>query len=264
VNILAARVAFRERPLVDVIDLSLRFVVVHAKDYAKVALAVLVPGVLASWAASSVFGWIFGWIVAITIASLLTVPFTLLASRLVFEEVPRTRDVLIAAARELPGILAVRVLTFLLLTLGLTVLVVPAFWFGAVLFFLDEVKLLERAPLTPAFARAQRLATSSLGGALMAHLLLLVLRVVAVALADVAGRAVIGELLQFRPPEAAFSAGGSVLALLGLFLTVPFFATARFFVYLDVRTRSEGWDVQTRFAALAARAAADARVMEAG
>ena len=30
-------------------------------------------------------------------------------------------------------------------------------------------------------------------------------------------------------------------------------ATTRFFVYLDVRTRAEGWDIQTRFAALARR-----------
>ena len=31
-----------------------------------------------------------------------------------------------------------------------------------------------------------------------------------------------------------------------------FVASARFLVYLVVRTRSEGWDIQTRFAALAA------------
>lgn len=263
-NILAARVAFRERPLVDVIDLSLRFVVVHARDYAKVALAVVLPAFLASWAAASLGGWVVGWVVAIALSSLATTPFTILASRLVFEEVPRTRDVLAAAARDLPGILVVRLLSLFALALGLLVLVVPAAWFGAVVFFVDEVKLLERADLTPAFARAQRLATSSLGTALMAHLLFLVLRVSAVALADVAGRAVLGELLQFRPPESAFSAGGSVLCLAGLFLTVPFFATGRLFAYLDVRTRSEGWDIQTRFAALAARAAADARAVEVG
>ncbi|CAN5747553.1 hypothetical protein BH11MYX4_BH11MYX4_30880 [soil metagenome] len=34
---------------------------------------------------------------------------------------------------------------------------------------------------------------------------------------------------------------------------IPYVATARFFIYLNVRTRVEGWDVQTRFAALAAR-----------
>lgn len=53
-----------------------------------------------------------------------------------------------------------------------------------------------------------------------------------------------------------FVDGGSALALLGWWLSVPFVATARFFVYLDIRTRSEGWDIQTRFAGIAARAAA--------
>lgn len=174
-NVLAARVAFRERPLVDVIDLSLRFVVVHARDYAKVALAVILPTFLASWGAASLGGWILGWTVAIALSSLATIPFTILASRLVFEDLPQTRDVLAAALRDLPGVVVVRTLSLLAFALGLVVLVVPAVWFGAVIFFVDEVKLLERADLTPAFARAQRLATSSFGTALMAYLLFLVL-----------------------------------------------------------------------------------------
>jgi hypothetical protein len=38
-------------------------------------------------------------------------------------------------------------------------------------------------------------------------------------------------------------------------LFIPYVATARFLAYLDLRTRSEGWDIQTRFAAIALRAA---------
>ena len=34
-------------------------------------------------------------------------------------------------------------------------------------------------------------------------------------------------------------------------------ATARFFLYLNVRTRTEGWDIQTRFAQLAMREGAE-------
>ena len=37
-------------------------------------------------------------------------------------------------------------------------------------------------------------------------------------------------------------------------MTVPFAATCRFLLYINARTRTEGWDVQTRFAAIAARA----------
>ena len=52
-----------------------------------------------------------------------------------------------------------------------------------------------------------------------------------------------------------FREGGSWLALAGWWSALPLLATARFFVYLDIRTRSEGWDIQTRFAAIAARVA---------
>ncbi len=262
-NILSARVAFRERPLVDVVDLSLRFVVVHGAAYAKVAAAALLPGLALAWAVASVTGWVFGWIFAAVLASFATVPFTVLASRLVFEDVPRTRDVLGASVSALGGVLALRLAALFAIGAGLLFLVVPAFWFGAILFFVDEVHLLERASVPATFGRAQRLTGSSLGDAMLAYLLLLCGRLAAIALADVAGRAVLGEVLQFRPPESLFSAGGSVLGLVGLFGVVPFFATARFFAYLDVRTRTEGWDVQTRFAALAARAEADAERMEA-
>lgn len=68
----------------------------------------------------------------------------------------------------------------------------------------------------------------------------------------------LAELFQFQPPASMFTQGGSVLAVLGWFAIIPYAATARFFVYLNVRTRVEGWDVQTRFAALAMRAETDA------
>lgn len=262
-NIATARVAFRERALVDVLDLALRFVVVHAAVYAKVAAAVLLPAFAVAWAASAAFGWVAGWAVAVALASLVTLPFTLLASRLVFEDVPRARDVLRASWQAVGSVVVLRIVSLVAFVLGATFFVVPAFWLGATLVFLDEVKLLEGAPLASALGRTQRLASSSFGGAMLAYLLLLASRLAVVVLADVAGRTMIGELFQFRPPASLFATGGSVLGLLGLFAVAPFFATARFFAYLDVRTRTEGWDVQTRFAALAARAAEETRVKEA-
>jgi hypothetical protein len=75
-------------------------------------------------------------------------------------------------------------------------------------------------------------------------------------LADVAGRELLQEMLEVRSPASMFTDGGSALALLGWWASLPILATARFFVYLDIRTRTEGWDIQTRFAAIATRAAA--------
>jgi hypothetical protein len=39
------------------------------------------------------------------------------------------------------------------------------------------------------------------------------------------------------------------LALLGLFWVVPYLATAKFLLYIDLRTRKEGWDLQLKLAA---------------
>jgi hypothetical protein len=78
----------------------------------------------------------------------------------------------------------------------------------------------------------------------------------AAMLADVAGREMLQGLLEVRPPPSMFHEGISWLALVGWWGSVPWLATARFFVYLDTRTRTEGWDIQTRFAAIAARASA--------
>jgi hypothetical protein len=84
--------------------------------------------------------------------------------------------------------------------------------------------------------------------------LLLVARVAATVLGDAGGREVLSQVLQIDPPRSLFDAGGSWMALAGFWLGLPLASTARFFAYLDVRTRTEGWDIQTRFAALAAGA----------
>lgn len=257
-NVLSARVVVRERPLFDVVDLALRFVVVHGGAYARLAAAVLVLPALLACATARLFGWVAGGCVALALASVATVPFTLLAARLVFEDPPRVKDVLAASARALPGALAVRLLGSLALAAGTAFFLVPGGWVLAAFLFTDEVLLLERASATAALGRASRIAGASLGAAMLAAILLVALQIAAVVGADAAGRTVLSELVQLRPPPSLFSAGGSELGIVGLFAAAPLLATIRFFVYLDVRTRAEGWDVQTRFAALASRAAAGA------
>lgn len=253
-DVLRARVAFRDRAFIDVMDLALRFLVVHARLYARVALMVLVPCTLLTYVIASEAGWVAGWCAALVLAFVAQVPFTVLASRVVFQEKVRAREVLRAALADVPRILVMRVLwTGMILGSGL-IFVVPAGWVGSVFGFTNEVMLLERAPIGQSFGRSNRVASSSLADAMLGLLLGIVVPMVGVLLADIGGRQLIGELFQFRAPASAFSEGGSFLAVLGWFVVVPYVATARFFVYLNVRTRVEGWDVQTRFAALASRA----------
>ncbi len=253
VDVAAARVSLRNRAIVDVFDLALRFVVVHAVAFAKVSLFVLAPCLALSLAAASAWGWIAGWAVALVLGVMARIPFTVLASRLVFDDAVRVRSVLGSAAREIPRIAVMRGIWLLAVGTGLFFFIFPAFYVSAIFLFLDEIVVLERSGIGGAFVRAQRVASNGPGETFVATLLVIILPLVAVVLAEFGGQTLIGELLQFRPPASAWSTGGSVLCLLGWFGIVPYVATARFFTYLNIRTRTEGWDIQTRFAALAAR-----------
>jgi hypothetical protein len=257
-DLVHARVALRERPLLDVVDLAVRFCVANAGSYARVSLAVLVPGFAASWAAMRAGGWALGWALALALSALVDAPFVALASRLVFAERTRLREVLRAAAAATPRLLAARLGQLFAFLVCFVALGLPWLWVGSLLLFVPEVIVLEQSRPGAAWGRAARIAQAQLGIATAANIVLSTLFVAAPIVADAAGRELLGTFLEIRPPRALFDEGGSTLALLGFWLLVPLRATARFFVYLDVRTRTEGWDIQTRFAALAAREASEA------
>ena len=85
-DVMRARVAFRHRAFMDVMDLALRFLVVHARLYAKIAALVLLPCIALTLLAAPALGWLGAWMVALVLSFLAQVPFTVLASRLVFQE----------------------------------------------------------------------------------------------------------------------------------------------------------------------------------
>ncbi len=254
-DLVRSRVALRERPLLDVLDLAVRFCVANAGVYARLSLLTLLPAFAVSWAAAKAGGWILGWGVAVAATALVDAPFVALASRLVFSDQAGVRDALRAAAAATPRLAAVRCAQGVAFALCIVGLGLPWLWVGSVLLFVPEVIVLEGSGIGAAWGRAQRIAHSQLGVAMAAMILLSVLVVAAVLLADVAGREVLDSVLEVKPPPSIFDRGGSALALLGFWSVLPIRATARFFVYLDVRTRTEGWDIQTRFAAIAARGA---------
>lgn len=253
----AARIAVRNRPLLDVFDLAVRFVAVHAAAYARIAAAVLVPGAALTFALGEGVSWWVGWPFAILTASVAHTPFTIYASRVVFEEGVTVKSVLSASLRSLPGLALARFMQFACIAIGLAFFVVPAAWVGATLLYLGEAFSLERGGAMQAFSRTQRLAGAAFGDAMLGVGLLVTLHAAAALLGDVAGRSALDGLFATTPPEPVWSRGGSLLATLGFWCFVPYAATVKFLLYLNVRTRTEGWDVQTRFAALARRAADD-------
>jgi hypothetical protein len=254
VDLSRARVVLRQRSMLDVLDLSLRFVVAHASSYAKITASLVVPAALVSFELASNLGWVWGWIGTVLLALLVQAPFTVLASRLVFDDEVSVRDVLLASLRALPRLFALRVVQLTVMIFGLVFFVVPGLWMGILLMFVAEAAILERATVRTAISRSLRIVGGQSGQAGSAALALLLLHTAAIFLGDDVGRFVVGGLFQFREPQAIWTVGGSPLALIGFWLFLPYSATARFFVYLDLRTRSEGWDIQTRFAAIALRA----------
>jgi hypothetical protein len=256
-DLMRARVALRERPLLDTFDLAIRFCAAHAWAYTKLSLVVLVPAFAVSWGAARLGGWWLGWSVTVVVTAFAGSPFVALASRLVFADAVGTREALGIALRAVPQLIGVRILQAMAFGASLVMLGLPWFWLGTILLFVVEVLVLEQGGVGGTLGRAQRVANAHFADAVLTMLLLGAAPVAAAMLADVAGREILQGLLEFKPPPTMFRAGGSWLALLGWWATVPLLQTARFFVYLDIRTRTEGWDVQTRFAAIAARAEAE-------
>lgn len=257
-DVAQARVVFRERAILDVFDLSLRFVVVHHRPYARLAAVVLLPAFTLSLGAAAIGGWVWGWLVVVALSSIAQLPFTLLASRLVFQDEIRIREVLRATIADVPRVVVMRALSLVVFVMATMFFVIPAIWLATAVYFTNEVVLLERATILSAFGRSQRVSASSVGESLVAILLAATISLLAIVLADFGGRAVLGELLQVRPPLPVWENGGSTLALVGWFGALPYLTTARLFAYLNIRTKTEGWDIQTRFSAVAARAASEA------
>jgi hypothetical protein len=253
------RVVLRERALIDVLDLGLRFLIEHGAAYAKTAAIVLPPFFLVSEALGRTAGPIAAWTFAIFTMAFAAAPFTVLASRLVFEEDVTVIRAIGTAVRASGRLFVLRLATVGGATLGFLFFMAPAVWFLAVALFVSEVAVLEHAGVAAALTRSARIVRQGSGQAVMALLLLAILHLLVVFAADSGGRTVITALLESRAPAAIWDDGWSTLGLLGFWLFVPYLATARFLVYLDIRTRSEGWDIQTRFAALATRASAEER-----
>jgi hypothetical protein len=253
-----ARVVLRERSLIDVFDLALRFLTVNARPYVRLSLAVLLPCFAVTWVIGVGADWGWAWVTALLLSLIAGTPFTVLASRLMFSDRVRVRDAMIAPLRVLHRLIALRILQILGITVGFFFFVVPAVWVQAMLMFAPEIILLEQGKLGGSILRATRVVHAQIGNAVLAAVLLGTAVFAAPFLTDVAGRMILESLLEIHPPAPLTTTGGGALSLFGFWASIPVLATMRFFFYIDLRTRTEGWDIQTRFTILAARARAQA------
>ncbi|MEZ4318123.1 MAG: hypothetical protein R3F61_11485 [Myxococcota bacterium] len=240
------RVVLRPRGPLEVFDLGMRFA--HANRSVLLRLTALVVGV--PWLLLVPICWWFegAWWVALLPLPLfpfVQAPFTLMGGRLLFRDdatVGQTLQELLRATGRVSGIVLTGFVSTLLslATCGYGYLPLLA----AVL-YVPETALLERVGLDRGLRRSLRLAGGHLGVALVGATARVFLTLWAAAVAEGFGQAVFDTTFQLGQPFGA-AANGEVtpFLLFGMLLAQPIHAIYRLLLYVDVRTRVEGWDLQ--------------------
>jgi hypothetical protein len=253
VNLGEARIAFRPRTLAETFDLALRWVPgVGGRLYLVIGLLFLLPAALGCYALQALLelSWPAVWTFAAVLAMVLQGLYTVAASRLMFEGDVTVRSVIAQFARKLPSYLGALLATRIIAALGLlVVLAFPATWaYGA---FVHEASLLEGHGPTAAVRRAGAFTARQYGNVILMGFGQLLALFAFVASADQIGYVLLDFVLQVgRPFGALFEDGGSAGALIGFFAAIPFLTAVRFLMYIDGRTRRDGWDIQLAFLAV--------------
>jgi hypothetical protein len=259
-NLDEARVVLRPRSSSEILDLALRFISAAAvKRYVLIGLLSLLPAWLICVYAR--FGlhweWPAVWLLTLAFVTPLQGLYTIAVGRLMFAEQVRLRTIFGQYFRRLPAYLVTLVLTRVMLGIMsmLAFLLLPPFWMWGRINYVHEACLLEQAGPVDAIGRASRMVSRNTMGAVGLVLLLLVAAAGFVLIAELLiNVGLLDFVLQVgKPFGSLFDEGGSAAALLGAFLAVPYWATARFLAYADLRTRRDGWDVQLRFMAIQAK-----------
>ncbi len=250
------RLVLRPRGVLESADLAMRLLTLHARAFARLAVAVCVPGFVFTLALRYAFAlepWVV-WLAGVLLAGWAEGPFTVLAGA-ALRRTPSGRTAWAEfAARAVPYVRS-RTLAFAGGLLAAAALLVPWLFAAPSLLFVPEVVLLERAD-RKVFTRAARIVASAAGRATATAFLLLVVRVGAVVSADLVLRRSLGMALDVHARFETLARDGiGPYAIAGLWLSVPVCAMLRYVAYVDLRTLREGWDVQRRFEDLAAQLA---------
>ncbi len=257
-------VVLRPRGVAEVVDLAFRVVFSFAfAVYARLALATLLP----AFALVLLLRYAGGldaltiWGVAIGLAIWLEAPFTVAASRLLFKDDLTTRAALRLVGRRALSYTGALLTKLFFLCLAALPLLIPLFIVAPQAVFVTEASVLEQAKWSEAWTRSKRLVMSRSGDAAGALFSWLTVRVACVLGAELMCQGIIDDLFGAGAPLGKLLDDGvTPYALLGLFVSTPLIATARFLQYIDTRTRSDGWDIQVRFMAILAREDANRRV----
>jgi hypothetical protein len=249
-NVWEARVVVRERGLSEIVDLSVRFcLVLGANLYAKLCLWLLLPAyALCFWVLKRAGqnAAIWGCLLAIALFSLLQLPFTVAAGRLMFSPQVSLGEVMRTSARLLFRICIARLSSlYVLFGASLIANVIPLAIARGL--YLSEVIVLEGAAPLAAYRRTGRLTARRVAQTFAIWLSMIATSLTFIAVAEILARALGAEGLPIEGLSEVWGGLNPEAGIAGLFLSLPLVTSLRFLAYIDNRTRREGWDIQVRF-----------------
>ncbi|MFK7927806.1 MAG: hypothetical protein AB8H79_06440 [Myxococcota bacterium] len=243
------RVALRPRGPFEVFDLTLRFIRERARPLLWLSVCTVLPAtVVCSFLSFYDDYQYIALLIAVGVAPLIHAPFTAVGGRLLFADDTSVRQGLWSTIRRPSGLVVTvgaSVATWVLICTGVGVLALPF------TVYLPETAILERVSLSRGTSRSSRLAAGQLGVATVAAIAPWALMLWGGLVGELSGQLLVGFVLQLGQPLGALEFGDMTPFLLaGILLSHPIYAIFRLLLYVDVRTRMEGWDLQVGLRAL--------------
>lgn len=248
------QVVLRPRTLLEIGDLASGFVHAHALAFAKVLPICLLPSLVASillhgGAATSQTCWALVWF----FGPLTTAAATILCGDLMLHPHASIRSVARRWLRKVPALTGIRVadVAFKGLTAGV---------FLRWTVFFPEVVVLEGGRFDAVTRRSAGLLGVVNARWIGFACLVLTAQAVGIWAGEVSWQALRSLFALPHQDSALIAQGGSWPAFFGLGLAQTYLAAVRFLVYIDCRTRREGWDLAVQMAGLVQAARRDATV----
>lgn len=244
-NLQLCRIVLRPRSPLECFDLGFRLLREWWPPLWRLGALLLVP----AWALCIGVAWLADWhplaaLVPMALGPILQAPFTLLVGRLLFAQDVRLRDLgrdLLSRLGTWIGGLALTGVTTVLgsLLCGLSIPLLLG------MLFVPECSLLEQVNPDRAVRRSMRLVGGNVAAAVVGGVGRWLLMGWCAAVAEAGGIAILGYVLQARVDlPRALEGLASPWVLAGILLSHPLWAIWRLMLYVDVRTRVEGWDLQ--------------------
>lgn len=219
----------------------------HLRRFIELTVFVVLPAIvviLGFWAVMAPQDRWFLVLATFVVAPLVHGPFTVLTGRLLFSDDVTARQALREVGGRLSGLFRAWMAQTVALVFGVCsgvmwIVTLP------VTVYVFETALLERVGAQATVGRSSNLAWRHSSAAVVAVLAFGLLTLWGGLVGEFTGQVVVGFLLQLGEPFGSlWNLQLTPYVFIGMLLVQPLFAIFRLLLYVDVRTRVEGWDLQ--------------------